>query len=648
MYPELEFRALTCLQKLFGINAMWRNNQQRDIILESLTLPNDHGFLAVLPTGSGKSLLFLIPAMMSDSKVVVVFFPLKALVQTMAQQITDYGIHCTVWNEQKTRNPVRKTLLLVGMDYMATSTTLWTFLRRLEREDRLDRFVTDEVHTLMTSEFRDHRLQQVRIIRVINRPVIFMTATLPPSLQHSITEILCFQYTQLHVHRQTSARPNICFKLFQPVSTKMSEEYLYGTALHQNERSLFAQWNTLIGSDKGLIYSLTKREADDIGNYLNIPVYHSDLSETERHSNLSSWIRGRQSWIVGTSGLGAGINLPNIKLVVFWGLPTDIIDFVQMTGRAGRELSTSYCIIIEPEEVSRSRQYLHERAQLVHHDRFIAVQNLLTTTTCIRTMCGLYMDGFQGGLSCKDLDALQCWICAGNDIGKHQISVSPDTNHHLSYTTSQPTQLPSGPTSATFPTHSAISNSSSNNPALGPLQQQRQREAETREFMSQVLGRWSIGCVFCNVLEGYTEGNHQFWECLKWKSTYAGLCASTLWGMNHSWRRKIDLIPYTCCFHCGSPRSLCPQGKSGGDSADCTFGKTPFTAAFAASHKKEFRDLMVELPQELRNDPLVFWKTLGVANQWEGEGCNRIIVFLVRIATHHGLWEDYQTDGSLI
>jgi hypothetical protein len=44
----------------------------------------------------------------------------------------------------------------------------------------------------------------------------------------------------------------------------------------------------------------------------------------------------------------------------------------------------------------------------------------------------------------------------------------------------------------------------------------------------------------------------------------------------------------------------------------------------------------------------VFWKTLGVANQWEGEGCNRIIVFLFRIATHHGLWEDYQTEGSLI
>jgi superfamily II DNA helicase RecQ len=143
---------------------MWRNNRQRDIILESLALPNDHGLLAVLPTGSGKSLLFLIPAMMSDSKVVVVFFPLRALVQTMAQQIRDYGIHCTVWNEEKTRNPVTETLLLGSMDYMATSTTLWTFLRRLEREDRLDRFVIDEVHTLMTSEFRDHRLQQVRKI----------------------------------------------------------------------------------------------------------------------------------------------------------------------------------------------------------------------------------------------------------------------------------------------------------------------------------------------------------------------------------------------------------------------------------------------------------------------------------------------------
>jgi len=602
-------RALTCLQNLFGINAIWHNDQPRDIILESLTLTNDHGSLAVLPTGSGKSLLFLIPAMMSDSKVVVVFFPLNALVQTMAQQSRDYGIHCTVWNEQKTRNPVTKTLILVSLDYMATSTTLWKFLRKLECENHLGRFVIDEVHTLMSSEFRDHRLQQVRKIRVINQPVIFMTATLPPSLQHSITEILGIQDTQLHVHRQTSARPNICFNLFQPLSTEDSEEYLYGTALHQNERSLFPQWNALIGSDKGLIYSLNKREADDIGNYINIPLYHSDLSETEQHSNLSSWIHGRQSWIVGTAGLRAGINLPNIEQVVFWGLPPVIIDYVQMAGRAGQELGTSYSIIIEPQVVSPSRQYLHERAQPVHHYRFIAVHNLLTTTTCLCTMCGLYMYGFQGGLSCQDLDALQCWICAGNDIGKHQISVSPDTKHHLSYTTSQPKQLPSGPTSVTFPTHSAISNTSPHNPDPGLLQQQRPREAEIREFMSQVLGRWSIGCVICNVLEGFTEGNHQFWECFNWKSTYAGLCASTLWGMNHSWRRKIDLIPYTCCFYCGSTLSLCPPGKSGGDSTDCTFRKTLFTASFAASHKQEFRDLMVELPEQVRNEPLVFWKT---------------------------------------
>ena len=333
---------------------------------------------------------------------------------------------------------------------------------------------------------------------------------------------------------------------------------------------------------------------------------------------------------------------------MFWGLLTDIIDFVQIAGRAGRDLGTSYWIIIELQEVSPSREYLHEMAQLVYHDRFIVVHNLLTPTTCIWTMCGLYMDGFQGGLSCQDQDALQCWICAGNDIGKHQISVSPDTKHHLSYTTSQPTQLPSGPTSVTFPTHSAISNTSPNNPAPGLLQQQRAREAEIREFMSQVLGRWSIGCVICNVLEGFTEGNHQFWECFNWKSTYAGLFASTLWGMNDSWRKRIDLIPYTCCFHCGSTQSLCPPGTSGCDSADCTFRKTLFTALFAASHQQEFRDLMVELPQQVRNEPLVFWKTLGVAIQWGGEGCNWIIVFVFRIATHHGLWEDYETDSHLI
>jgi hypothetical protein len=98
----------------------------------------------------------LIPAITSDSKVVVVFFPLMAVVQTKAQQISDYGsIHCTVWNEEKTRNPATEMFFLVSMDYIATSTTMGTLLRSLEQEDSFDRFVIDEVQPLMTSEFRD-------------------------------------------------------------------------------------------------------------------------------------------------------------------------------------------------------------------------------------------------------------------------------------------------------------------------------------------------------------------------------------------------------------------------------------------------------------------------------------------------------------
>ncbi|KAF8523861.1 P-loop containing nucleoside triphosphate hydrolase protein, partial [Trichophaea hybrida] len=95
-----------------------------------------------------------------------------------------------------------------------------------------------------------------------------------------------------------------------------------------------------------MIYTLTRLDADTIRQYLNIPVYHPALSIHNQTNSLSAWTTGGQRWIVSTSGHGVEINLPNIKLVVIWGLPNDIIDFIQMSGRAGRELEQSLCIIV--------------------------------------------------------------------------------------------------------------------------------------------------------------------------------------------------------------------------------------------------------------------------------------------------------------
>lgn len=405
---------------LYGPDAHWKSNQQKRLIEEALNIQDDNGLLSIVPTGFGKSLLFLIPAIMAanTNKVIVVFLPLKALITTIAQQIRSKNIHCTVWNEESTRNPTVCNILLISTDYIATSLTLNIFLSRLESENRLDRFIIDECHMLLSAEYRAHRLQKIRNIRMRKAPVILITATLPPSIEKNLLSLMVLNPQKTTILRLASARPNIRYMLSRPKNLFEAKTVLYGSDLPYGENGLFKQWTEELGNlYKGIIFTTTVKEAESLGDELQIPVYHAKLKEKE--SNLSSWISGSSKWIVGTICLGAGIDIPNILIVVNWGIPTDILDFAQMSGRGGRGIPFSKSILIEPLQTAQSSKFLWENARIQHEDRFSIMQQVLTAKECIRSLMGIFLDGEElGALSCNLIkDAQLCWNCT-RDISK--------------------------------------------------------------------------------------------------------------------------------------------------------------------------------------------------------------------------------------
>jgi len=326
--------AINALQQLYGRTATWRDSFQQDLTKSSLQLRPHEGMLAILPTGYGKSLLFLIPTIMEPHMVTVVFVPLRALIDDIASSIRLRGIHCTIWGEQKTNNPVVKSLLLVSMDTYGSSEALRLFISRLEWENRLGRVVLDEVHLILSAEYRVYKLQKIRGIKDRQTPIILLTATLPPDMEAALLQLLCFDTNSSKTWRLPSQRFNVRYLLERPTDDKIAWELLTGIDQDPTVDGWFNRWSGYLATgEKGIIFCVTKDEVENIANHLRIPAYHSALPLMVRQKNLKSWTTGTVSWIVGTSGLGAGIDIPNVKVVVHWGIPSDILDWVQMSGR---------------------------------------------------------------------------------------------------------------------------------------------------------------------------------------------------------------------------------------------------------------------------------------------------------------------------
>jgi superfamily II DNA helicase RecQ len=407
--------ALNALKRLYGAECSWRSAEKEAVIEEALEVLPQEGLLAILPTGFGKSLLFLIPALIAAPKVVCVFLPLKALLDSCAQQLRAKGIPCTVWGEQPTRNPRVESLLLISSDCMSTSDTLRVFLRRLERENRLDRFVVDECHLLLSAEFRAHRLQDLRKIRDFNCPIIMLTATLPPHMQPELLNLMMFTTENCRVWRLPSARPNLLITIFRPKTLKEAENWLYGTDLPPGKRSFMEKARLVLDpNDKGIIYTLTKAEAEEVGQQLGIPVHHSGIQD--KRKILDTWLNTEQQWIIGTSGLGAGLDVPNVKVVLNWGMPPDVIKWTQMCGRAGRGLPMAQVVVIEPQERPRSRQRLWEQAATIHHDRVAVMEIVISRKPCIRFTVGKYLDGEAQAKTCSELNAQNCSYCRIKEV----------------------------------------------------------------------------------------------------------------------------------------------------------------------------------------------------------------------------------------
>lgn len=336
----------TLLKQTFGYDEF--RPLQSDIIGQVL---QKRDCLVVMPTGSGKSLCYQLPALQFDGLTVVVS-PLISLMQDQVMQMQALGITAVTLNSslipeeyQLISNQVRAGH--VQLLYVAPETLLQSRMLELLEQCQVDCFTIDEAHCISEwgHDFRPEyrQLAQVRQ-RFANAVCIALTATATERVRHDIQSSLGLDEASTFV--ASFDRPN----LYLSVADK------------QDARTQTVQFLQGHKDESGIIYCATRRQVDElnatlVANGFDSLPYHAGLAEHVRSENQRRFLRDDVPVMVATIAFGMGINKSNVRFVVHYDLPKNLESYYQQIGRAGRDGLRADCLLLFSYGDVRTIQY---------------------------------------------------------------------------------------------------------------------------------------------------------------------------------------------------------------------------------------------------------------------------------------------------
>ncbi|NOS76250.1 MAG: DNA helicase RecQ, partial [Methyloglobulus sp.] len=320
-------KAIELLNTIFGYEC-FRGQQQA--IISHLIAGQDA--LVVMPTGSGKSLCFQIPALIRLG-VGIVISPLIALMQDQVSALLQLGIKAAFLNSSLSFEEVQqieRRLLNGDLDLLYIAPERLANQRTLDLLDRLSiaLFAIDEAHCV-SQWGHDFRADYLRLSLLHERfphvPRIALTATADNKTRKEIQFRLGLEQSQLFL--SGFDRPNIRYRIVQK----------------QNARQQLLDFiETEHSGDAGIVYCLSRKKVDETAQWLctkgikALP-YHAGMDNVERQKHQHQFLMEENLVMVATIAFGMGIDKPNVRFVAHLDLPKSIEGYYQETGRAGRD-----------------------------------------------------------------------------------------------------------------------------------------------------------------------------------------------------------------------------------------------------------------------------------------------------------------------
>ncbi|WNF37992.1 ATP-dependent DNA helicase RecQ [Bacillaceae bacterium IKA-2] len=319
---------------------------QKEIIIDLL---NNHDVLAMLPTGSGKSICYQLPAFLLEG-ITIVVSPLLSLMEDQVQQLKSQGLKqvvainsfLTPWERDRALEQLAKQKIVYLSPEILQSKSV---MKRLS-ELTISLFVIDEAHCISQwgHEFRTDYLKLNNVRKKLGQPpCLAITATATEEVKRDIIDKLNLRDFKAHIY--SIDRPNIAFSVCKSANSS-SKKIAELVALVQDLQG------------PGLIYASTRKWTEKLATVLkskgvnNVSYYHGGMENEDRLLIQQQFINDELSLICCTSAFGMGINKANIRYVIHFHAPLQMESYLQEIGRCGRDGKESIAITLYNEDES--------------------------------------------------------------------------------------------------------------------------------------------------------------------------------------------------------------------------------------------------------------------------------------------------------
>ena len=365
------------LKQIFGYDT-FRPLQEE--IIQNVLRKQDS--LVVMPTGSGKSLCYQLPALEFPGLTVVVS-PLISLMEDQVMQLRALGVTAVFLNS---------TLDHLGYDwvadqllagsakllYAAPETLVQPRTLDLLAKCRVDCLTIDEAHCISEwgHDFRPEYRQLVALRhRFPDAVCLAVTATATQRVREDIKSSL--EIADAHQFVASFDRDNLMLAV-EPKTDGLAQTIHFLQA-HPDE--------------SGIIYCATRKQVDFLASELarrgwSALPYHAGLDDNTRRTNQRQFINDDVPIMVATIAFGMGINKPNVRFILHYDLPKNLESYYQQIGRAGRDGLPSDCLLLFSYSDVQTINYFineqHPNQQQGARARLEAMLGFVETNVCRR------------------------------------------------------------------------------------------------------------------------------------------------------------------------------------------------------------------------------------------------------------------------
>ncbi|WP_370452602.1 ATP-dependent DNA helicase RecQ [Lysinibacillus sp. SGAir0095] len=336
------------LKKYFGYSD-FRPGQKE--VIERVLVGQD--VIALLPTGMGKSLCYQLPGYIFN-KPVLIISPLLSLMQDQVDQMKQFKEKRVV-ALNSFLNPTQKRATIQYLhDYrfifISPEMLLQEQVQQKLNSMELSLIVVDEAHCISQWGF-DFRPDYLRIGQAIGRgnrpPILALSATATEKVIGDIESYLNMNKPYKFIHSVDRSNIRLGKQQFQGREDKIDWILDHVTK----------------SAGPGIIYTQSRSKTESLSQRLlqsgiASAAYHGGMDPLDRQFIQQQFIDGALEWIVATNAFGMGVHKQNVRQVIHESIPSNMANYMQEIGRAGRDGKDSLAILLYAEGDEELAKYV--------------------------------------------------------------------------------------------------------------------------------------------------------------------------------------------------------------------------------------------------------------------------------------------------